>query len=195
MNDWIATFEAAKAAQVVDFSSKTLAEANSPSPYNSDLPNEDRDDNSQNTPSRRRERTGESARFSEVEDDGDDDIGLESSKNIDEPEEECEEEPAVVVNIEEVGASDANSNDKQKEEDFVDTDVAYPDSVSTRRNRELHSLLKSVPATDFVIEAFACGLQKDIIVQGKAYATQNRMCFYSNILGFVNVVCCGVVFC
>ena len=52
----------------------------------------------------------------------------------------------------------------------------------------MHQLLKSVPATDFVIDVFAAALQKDIAIQGKCFSTQNRLCFYSNLFGFVNIV-------
>jgi hypothetical protein len=67
--------------------------------------------------------------------------------------------------------------------------VAYPDALLEEKNKELHRHLKSVPATDYVIEFFPASLQKDILLQGKCYITQNRLCFYSNILGFINIVC------
>jgi uncharacterized membrane protein YkgB len=35
---------------------------------------------------------------------------------------------------------------------------------------------------------FSANIQKDISIQGRCYVTQNRLCFYSNIIGFVNVV-------
>ncbi|KAJ3028812.1 hypothetical protein HK097_005890, partial [Rhizophlyctis rosea] len=66
--------------------------------------------------------------------------------------------------------------------------IKYPDAWWFRRNDELHRFLKSVPVTDCVIDVFACALQKDIAVRGKVYVTQNRICFYSNLLGFINVL-------
>ncbi|RKP18079.1 PH-domain-containing protein, partial [Rozella allomycis CSF55] len=51
-----------------------------------------------------------------------------------------------------------------------------------KRNDELHENFKSVPLT------FPCALQKDILLQGRIYLTQNRICFYSNILGFITVL-------
>jgi hypothetical protein len=41
---------------------------------------------------------------------------------------------------------------------------------------------------EFIEIAFTCAYQKDIAIQGKLYVTQNRLCFHSNILGFVTVV-------
>lgn len=57
-----------------------------------------------------------------------------------------------------------------------------------KRNTELHQMLKSVPLNDYVLEVFGAALQKDIAVAGKCYLTQKRVCFYSNILGFVTIV-------
>ena len=59
-----------------------------------------------------------------------------------------------------------------------------------RKNVELHQCLKSIPESDFVLDVFPAALQKDIAIQGKCFLTQNRVCFYSNILGFVNYVHC-----
>ena len=57
-----------------------------------------------------------------------------------------------------------------------------------KKNLELHNLLKSVPSQDFLIDLFGCALQKDIAIQGRMFLTQARICFYSNILGFVTVL-------
>ena len=73
--------------------------------------------------------------------------------------------------------------DDKKVEPFV-----YPDVAMQRRNEELHTLLKSVPKTDYVIEVFTCAFQKDILLHGKIFLTQNRICFYSNILGYVTIL-------
>ncbi|KAJ3274549.1 SNF1-interacting protein, partial [Borealophlyctis nickersoniae] len=72
--------------------------------------------------------------------------------------------------------------------------INYNDPVMDRRNAELHRLLKSVPRSDYLVDVFSVALQKDIAVQGRLYATKNRICFYSNILGFVNMVSFNVLF-
>ncbi|KAJ3118756.1 hypothetical protein HDU96_009345 [Phlyctochytrium bullatum] len=73
-------------------------------------------------------------------------------------------------------------------EDKVMGEIRYPDAVWEKRDRELHNLLKSVPQSDHVIDVFTVALQKELALQGKIYITQNRICFHSNILGFVNVL-------
>ncbi|KAJ3307697.1 SNF1-interacting protein, partial [Blyttiomyces sp. JEL0837] len=92
------------------------------------------------------------------------------------------------VEIEEDGADDHNGSLIRRNSE-MDGIVIYPsDTMYEKRNRELHTLLKSVPRTDFLIDVFSCGLQKDIVIQGKLYITQNRLCFHSNILGFITFV-------
>jgi hypothetical protein len=66
--------------------------------------------------------------------------------------------------------------------------VTYSNPNLLKKNQELHFLLKSVPNSDFVIDSFTAALESDILSQGKVFLTQTRICFYSNILGFVNNV-------
>jgi len=39
------------------------------------------------------------------------------------------------------------------------------------------------------ISDYTCALMKDILVQGKLYASQNFVCFHSNILKWQTAVC------
>jgi hypothetical protein len=64
----------------------------------------------------------------------------------------------------------------------------FPDQASKRRNAELHGYMRSVPETDYVLTAFSCALVRDFLIQGKIYLTQNRICFYSNIISFITVL-------
>jgi hypothetical protein len=66
--------------------------------------------------------------------------------------------------------------------------AVYIDPIMSKKNKEMHILLKSIPTSDYVIESFSASLQKDILAQGKLFVTQNRLCFHSNILGFINSV-------
>ncbi|KAI8915961.1 hypothetical protein EDD86DRAFT_197297 [Gorgonomyces haynaldii] len=70
----------------------------------------------------------------------------------------------------------------------IEESLQYSDPLDDKKNQELHATLKSIPKSDFVLNVFNAALQKDIAVQGKVYLTQNRLCFYSNILGFVNIL-------
>ncbi|SAL96478.1 hypothetical protein [Absidia glauca] len=59
------------------------------------------------------------------------------------------------------------------------------DSVSDKRNQEFHALFRSVPEDDMLIEDYGCALQKEILVQGRIYISENHLCFNANIFGWV----------
>lgn len=82
------------------------------------------------------------------------------------------------------------------------------DSVSDKRNQEFHALFRSVPEDDMLIEGryghnetcfrltpsgnlssdYGCALQKEILVQGRIYISENHLCFNANIFGWVTNV-------
>ncbi|KAJ3354225.1 hypothetical protein HDU91_005793 [Kappamyces sp. JEL0680] len=96
--------------------------------------------------------------------------------------EESENALELSVNVEVISSPVANDIP------MSETPLAYVDTLMQKKNEELHHLLKSVPSSDYVLDVFSAALQKEVLVQGKCYLTQNRLCFYSNILGFVNIV-------
>ncbi|KAI9307573.1 hypothetical protein BJ944DRAFT_261691 [Cunninghamella echinulata] len=57
--------------------------------------------------------------------------------------------------------------------------------ASEKRNKEFHTLFKSIPEEDHLIEDYGCALQKDILLQGRIYISQRYVCFNSNIFGWV----------
>jgi hypothetical protein len=57
--------------------------------------------------------------------------------------------------------------------------------ASPKRNRDFHSLFKSVPEDDYLIEDYSAALQKEILLQGRLYVSEGHLCFSSNILGWV----------
>ncbi|ORZ14689.1 hypothetical protein BCR42DRAFT_417458 [Absidia repens] len=59
------------------------------------------------------------------------------------------------------------------------------ESISEKRNQEFHSLFRTVPADDSLIEDYGCALQKEILVQGRIYISENYLCFNANIFGWV----------
>ncbi|TPX31882.1 hypothetical protein SmJEL517_g04903 [Synchytrium microbalum] len=96
---------------------------------------------------------------------------------------EAQVTPLVVPNgVPEEG--EANLGDKNPSSDLL----AYTDHSLEKKNEELHSLLKSVPRTDYVLDVYSCALQKDVMIQGRIFMTQNRICFHSNIVGFITVL-------
>ncbi|ORX56979.1 hypothetical protein DM01DRAFT_1320113 [Hesseltinella vesiculosa] len=59
------------------------------------------------------------------------------------------------------------------------------DVASNKRNVDFHALFRSVPDNELLIEDFGCALQKEILVQGRLYISENYLCFNANIFGWV----------
>ncbi|GAN03068.1 hypothetical protein MAM1_0033d02519 [Mucor ambiguus] len=57
--------------------------------------------------------------------------------------------------------------------------------ANDKRNEEFHALFKSVPEKDMLIQDYKCALQKEILLQGHLYVSENHVCFKSNIFGWV----------
>ncbi|CAO3594753.1 unnamed protein product [Absidia cylindrospora] len=57
--------------------------------------------------------------------------------------------------------------------------------ASDKRNRDFHTLFKSIPLDDNLIEDYGCALQKEILLQGRIYITQHHLCFNANIFGWI----------
>ncbi|KAI8884506.1 hypothetical protein K501DRAFT_247618 [Backusella circina FSU 941] len=58
-------------------------------------------------------------------------------------------------------------------------------SVNSKKNNDFHSLFKSVPEEDTLVEDYGCALQKDILLQGRIYISEKHLCFNANIFGWV----------
>ncbi|KAL9089491.1 MAG: hypothetical protein Q9159_002531 [Coniocarpon cinnabarinum] len=56
--------------------------------------------------------------------------------------------------------------------------------ANTKRNREFHKDFKSVPEDDHLIDDFSAALQREILIQGRFYISEQHICFGSNILGW-----------
>ncbi|KAG8911797.1 hypothetical protein FRC00_005810, partial [Tulasnella sp. 408] len=55
----------------------------------------------------------------------------------------------------------------------------------SKRNADFHDLFPDVPDGDYLIEDYGCALQREILVQGRLYISENHMCFHANIFGWV----------
>ncbi|CAO1621374.1 unnamed protein product [Jaminaea pallidilutea] len=61
--------------------------------------------------------------------------------------------------------------------------------ASSKRNSEFHSLFPQVPEDDYLIEDYGAAMVREILLQGRLYVSENHVCFYANILGWVtNIV-------
>ncbi|KAJ2746363.1 hypothetical protein GGI20_001423 [Coemansia sp. BCRC 34301] len=58
-------------------------------------------------------------------------------------------------------------------------------AVYLKRNADFHMLFRNIPINELLIDDYGCALQRDILVQGRLYLTENFVSFYSNIFGWV----------
>ncbi|KAG0031974.1 hypothetical protein BGZ82_006729 [Podila clonocystis] len=86
----------------------------------------------------------------------------------------------------------SNSNANSIHENSPDPDdvSAYQASINfvyanDKRFSDFHSLFRSVPEEEKLIEDYGCALQKEILVQGRLYISENHVCFNANIFGWV----------
>ncbi|KAG8716061.1 hypothetical protein FRC11_010254 [Ceratobasidium sp. 423] len=57
--------------------------------------------------------------------------------------------------------------------------------ASSKRNADFHELFPNVPEGDYLIEDYGCALQREILIQGRLYISENHMCFNANIFGWI----------
>uniref|UniRef100_A0A3P8YQL0 VASt domain-containing protein n=1 Tax=Esox lucius TaxID=8010 RepID=A0A3P8YQL0_ESOLU len=50
-----------------------------------------------------------------------------------------------------------------------------------QRNEDFRKLFKQLPESERLIVDYSCALQRDILLQGRLYLSENWICFYSNI--------------
>ncbi|KAF9909925.1 hypothetical protein EC991_007728 [Linnemannia zychae] len=60
--------------------------------------------------------------------------------------------------------------------------------ANEKRFGDFHSLFRSVPDDEKLIEDYGCALQKEILVQGRLYISENHVCFHANIFGWVTTL-------
>jgi hypothetical protein len=80
--------------------------------------------------------------------------------------------------------------------------------ASNKRNQDFHELFRNVPDGDYLIDGqsyeflrapflthiidYGCALQREILIQGRMYISENHVCFHANIFGWVTDVCTAV---
>lgn len=57
--------------------------------------------------------------------------------------------------------------------------------ASSKRNADFHALFPSLPDDDYLIESYACAVNRDLLIQGRLYVSEHHLCFHSNIFGWV----------
>lgn len=103
------------------------------------------------------------------------------------------------------GIPDDNEvNDSDSEEESEDEDDSSPDELdltdgaapitgfavaSNKRTADFHALFTTVPEGDYLIDDYGCALQREILIQGRLYISENHICFHANIFGWTTDVC------
>ncbi|KAF9144876.1 hypothetical protein BG015_012066 [Linnemannia schmuckeri] len=81
--------------------------------------------------------------------------------------------------------SKQSSLDYARDDGFSHISFLY---ANEKRFGDFHSLFRSVPDDEKLIEDYGCALQKEILVQGRLYISENHVCFHANIFGWVTTL-------
>jgi hypothetical protein len=79
-------------------------------------------------------------------------------------------------------ASDGYLSDDLAAHDIPVTGFAV---ASNKRNADFHELFPNIPEGDYLIEDYGCALQREILIQGRIYISENHICFHANIFGWI----------
>ncbi|GAA5882760.1 hypothetical protein JCM1840_002596 [Sporobolomyces johnsonii] len=89
----------------------------------------------------------------------------------------------------EVGS--ASAPNAVKEDDFASTTTSVKDKILEEygvepktTNEKFHSLFKTIPDQEELIEDYRCALVKDILVQGRLYLSEHFLSFRASIFGW-----------
>ncbi|KAF9990749.1 hypothetical protein BGZ75_010003 [Mortierella antarctica] len=83
-----------------------------------------------------------------------------------------------------VGPLEKDSTHSSDSEDALGASISFV-YANERRFSDFHALFRSVPDEEKLIEDYGCALQKEILVQGRLYISENHVCFNANIFGWV----------
>ncbi|KAI8380679.1 hypothetical protein BD560DRAFT_386826 [Blakeslea trispora] len=57
--------------------------------------------------------------------------------------------------------------------------------ANDKRNHDFHTLFRSVPDHERLLDDYGCALQKEILLQGRVYISEHHLCFNANIFGWI----------
>ncbi|KZO91222.1 hypothetical protein CALVIDRAFT_521820 [Calocera viscosa TUFC12733] len=57
--------------------------------------------------------------------------------------------------------------------------------ASMKRQQDFHDLFPEVGQDDYLIEDYGCALQREILIQGRLYISENHVSFHANIFGWI----------
>nr|XP_015197250.1 PREDICTED: GRAM domain-containing protein 1C isoform X1 [Lepisosteus oculatus]XP_015197251.1 PREDICTED: GRAM domain-containing protein 1C isoform X1 [Lepisosteus oculatus] len=79
-----------------------------------------------------------------------------------------------------VGTEAAEDCTSRREASWSSEEHDTPTNTYKQRTDEFKKLFKDLPESERLIADYACALQRDILLQGRLYLTENRLCFHSN---------------
>ncbi|KAF9544547.1 hypothetical protein EC957_011856 [Mortierella hygrophila] len=82
-------------------------------------------------------------------------------------------------------SSKQSSLDYPRDDSFSHISFLY---ANEKRFGDFHSHFRTVPDDEKLIEDYGCALQKEILVQGRLYISENHVCFNANIFGWVTTL-------
>jgi len=99
--------------------------------------------------------------------------------------------------------SESSGSEEEEDSSQDDLDSLALDSIapvtgfavaSNKRTADFHALFPSVPEGDYLIDDYGCALQREILIQGRLYISENHICFHANIFGWTTNVSIPCVF-
>ncbi|KAF8606537.1 GRAM-domain-containing protein [Ceratobasidium sp. AG-I] len=60
--------------------------------------------------------------------------------------------------------------------------------AGSKRNADFHELFPNVPEMDYLIQDYGCAWHREILIQGRLYISENHLCFYANIFGWITTL-------
>ncbi|KAG7197531.1 hypothetical protein KM043_017642 [Ampulex compressa] len=82
------------------------------------------------------------------------------------------------------GKKETRAGDRSKKKSWYN--VLYPTYKS--RSEDFKRIFKDVPDDERLVVDYSCALQREILVHGRLYVSQNYVCFYANIFSWETLV-------
>eukprot|EP00045_Choanoeca_perplexa_P012409 m.135383 g.135383 ORF g.135383 m.135383 type:complete len:783 (+) comp15991_c0_seq1:58-2406(+) len=102
---------------------------------------------------------------------------------------QCDE----TMDVEQAGSIPEDAEDLDSEHEDTGKGMSglaksFKSLVGAKDDKFLFALFKNLPKGEHLLEDYSCALQRDILVHGRLYVTQNYLSFYSNIFGWETVL-------
>ncbi|KAF9443274.1 hypothetical protein P691DRAFT_809200 [Macrolepiota fuliginosa MF-IS2] len=96
-----------------------------------------------------------------------------------------EDKPDYYSGLEASSDDDASAESESILDEMEDIPVTGFAVASNKRNADFHELFPNIPEGDYLIEDYGCALQREILIQGRLYISENHVCFHANIFGWI----------